>query len=206
MLIDTHVHSDVSDCSSMPVAQILANARALGLDGVCITDHDTTDVLAQIDEGFQSDGLLVLVGMEYTTPQGDFLVYGDVESLRPGMTAGVLMDHVHSIGGAVVAAHPYRGWRPSDPSVIVSHPCSAVEVVNGRNTDAEDALAEALAGKYGLNRVSGSDAHSIDELGRFPTRFKYPVSSRNDLVHALRNGLCTPGFVGHMDNALESVS
>ncbi|MBC16452.1 MAG: histidinol phosphatase [Desulfovibrio sp.] len=203
MLIDTHVHSDVSDCSSMPVTQILANARALGLDGVCITDHDTTDVLAQIDEGFQSDGLLVLVGMEYTTPQGDFLVYGDVESLHPGMAAGALIDHVNSMGGAVVAAHPYRGWRPSDPSTIISHPPTAVEVVNGRNTEAEDTLAEALAAKHGFVRVSGSDAHSLDELGRFPIQFTRSISCRNDLVEALRSGHCAPG-VGRL--AFESVS
>ena len=76
MLIDIHVHSTVSMCSSLSPADIIENGRACGLDGVCITDHDSTAVLSQIEEGFQSNGLLVLVGMEYTTPQGDFLVFG----------------------------------------------------------------------------------------------------------------------------------
>lgn len=193
MLIDIHVHSDNSPCSVMPIEAIVARARAFGLDGVCITDHDSTDVLAQIEEGFQSDGLLVLVGMEYSTPQGDFLAYGEVESLVPGMDAPDLFEAVADMGGAVVAAHPYRGWRPADISVLTHSGLSAIEVVNGRNTNLEDELAADLARKLQTFRTSGSDAHSLDELGRFPTRFSCPIASRADLVNAIRNGQCEPG-------------
>jgi len=193
MLIDIHVHSDNSQCSVMPVSEIIARAKRLGLDGVCITDHDTTNVLAQIDEGFQSDGLLVLVGMEYTTPQGDFLCYGNVESLVPGLDAPDVFLAVHQVGGAVVAAHPFRGWRPSDVSVLGDCRLAAIEVVNGRNTDAEDDLAAQLAQLNCKPCTAGSDAHSFDELGRFPTHFTVDIASREDLVNALNNGYCRPG-------------
>lgn len=192
MRIDLHVHSDNSSCSVMPARDILAKARGLGLDGVCITDHGSTAVLSQIREGFQPDGLLVLVGMEYTTPQGDYLVYGPVEDLLPGMDAVSLIDKVASIGGAVVAAHPYRGWRPAEPTVLGHTGLTAIEVVNGRNTDEEDAKAEAAALEVGAVRVAGSDAHSLDELAGFPTDFTMEIRSRNDLVQALRAGACRP--------------
>ncbi|CCH50452.1 PHP-associated domain-containing protein [Pseudodesulfovibrio piezophilus] len=195
MLIDIHVHSDNSSCSVMPASEIVARARSLGLDGVCITDHDTTAVLSQIQEGFQPDGLLVLVGMEYSTDEGDFLVYGDVESLVPGMDGRALLTSVIETGGAVVAAHPFRGWRPSDTGLFQSYPPSAIEVVNGRNTEAEDAQALELACHLALAHVSGSDAHRFDELGRFPTRFTCPISDRVDLVNALRQGMCRPGVL-----------
>lgn len=194
MLIDLHVHSDVSSCSVMSVDDILTNARSLGLDGVCITDHNTTDVLSQIDEGFQSDGLLVMVGMEYATPQGDFLAYGDVSDLPRGMDYVQLRGVMHERGGVVVAAHPFRGWRPTDPLILKSFLPDAVEVVNGRNTDAEDAQALALADRLSLPRTGGSDAHALDELGRFPTRFTVPVASMDDLVEAIRLGQCESGF------------
>ena len=192
MLIDIHVHSDNSSCSRMSIDEILNHAREYGLDGVCITDHDTTAVLSQITEGFQPDGLLVLVGMEYSTPQGDFLVFGDVESLEVGMDAPVMMARVREAGGAIVAAHPFRGWRPSDVSVITDGQCDAIEVVNGRNTDMDDFFAEGLATKTGLARSSGSDAHTLEELGQFPTRFRMPIANRSDLVTALKRGLCEP--------------
>ena len=190
MLIDLHVHSAISPCSSLSVGEILGNARAAGLDGVCITDHDTVAVLAQIREGFQPDGLLVLVGMEYTTPQGDFLVFGPVEDLRPGLDGRRLIRAVHGAGGAVVAAHPFRTWRPADVSVLDAR--CAIEVENGRNTEAENRSAAELAGRLDAVAVSGSDAHTMGELGRRPTRFTVPVRTRADLVGALRRGCCAP--------------
>jgi len=192
MLIDLHVHSTHSTCSELLPRDILSKARSKGLDGVCITDHDSTEVLSQISEGFQSDGLLVLVGMEYATPQGDFLVFGHVEELSSGLDALELLAAVKQLGGAAIAAHPYRGWRPTDISVFEQSLCSLVEVENGRNSRFEDELASALALKHMLTAVSGSDAHSLAELGAYPTRFTVPVANRDDLVRALNQGCCEP--------------
>lgn len=174
--------------------EILSFGRAHGLDGVCITDHDSTKVLSQITEGFQSDGLLVLVGMEYTTPQGDFLIYGNASSLPAGLDYPELLSVVEAGGGAIVAAHPFRGWRPSDTGMIEKYPCAAIEVENGRNTELENHLASGFARKSDLPFVAGSDAHSLEELGRFPTRFTEPVNNMDDLVRALKGGKCEPAF------------
>lgn len=191
MLIDLHVHSAVSPCSCLAVGEILGNARSLGLDGVCITDHDTMSVLAQIREGFQSDGLLVLVGMEYATPQGDFLVFGPLERLEAGLDGARLLRRVARAGGAAVAAHPFRCWRPADVAVVSGGAC-LIEVANGRNTEDENRSAAELAGRLGVPTVAGSDAHALDELGRMPTRFSVPIRTRADLVRALRRGQCAP--------------
>jgi len=195
MLIDLHVHSTMSQCSTLLPEDIISKARTSGLDGVCITDHDTTAVLSQIVEGFQSDGLLVIVGMEYTTPQGDFLVFGDLKSLSKGMSAVELLAAVQQRGGAAVAAHPFRGWRPTDVAIIESSSCAAIEVENGRNTDYENLLASEFAAKCNILGVAGSDAHNLAELGRFPTRFTVPIKDRNDLVRALNMGQCEPSSV-----------
>ena len=176
----------------MEPSEILAHARAKGLDGVCFTDHDTTEVLAQISEGFQPDGLFVVVGMEYATPQGDFLVFGDVESLPGSLNGDDLLLRVRELGGAVVAAHPFRVGRPVDPAVFEAGLCSLVEVENGRNSPKENERALSLALGRRMIQVAGSDAHRLDELGRCPTEFTVPVRSRADLVHALNHGLCRP--------------
>ncbi len=196
MLIDLHVHSSVSRCSTLAPLDIIKNGRACGLDGVCITDHDTTAVLSQIDEGFQSDGLLVIVGMEYTTRQGDYIVFGPVEELPQGLDVLTLLAKVKEVGGAAIAAHPFRGWRPSDTSLFTSNLNLAIEVENGRNSDYENGLAEGLANTLNLPRVAGSDAHCLDELGRLPTLFTQPITGRDDLVNALINGQCQPVYKG----------
>jgi predicted metal-dependent phosphoesterase TrpH len=62
MLIDLHTHSSVSDGTESP-AELMATARAAGLDVVAITDHDTTTGWAAA-EAARPPGLTVIPGME----------------------------------------------------------------------------------------------------------------------------------------------
>lgn len=62
MRIDLHTHSSVSDGTDSP-PELLAAARAAGLDVVALTDHDTTAGWAEA-ERTRPDGLTVVPGME----------------------------------------------------------------------------------------------------------------------------------------------
>ena len=62
MRIDLHTHSSVSDGTESP-AELLATARAAGLDVVALTDHDTTAGWALV-EAARPQGLTVVPGME----------------------------------------------------------------------------------------------------------------------------------------------
>ncbi|WP_104524651.1 PHP domain-containing protein [Blastococcus atacamensis] len=62
MRIDLHTHSSVSDGTDSP-AELLASARAAGLDVVALTDHDTTGGWAAA-EAARPPGLTVVPGME----------------------------------------------------------------------------------------------------------------------------------------------
>ena len=62
MRIDLHTHSSVSDGTETP-AELLATARAAGLDVVALTDHDTTDGWAEAQRS-RPPGLTVVPGME----------------------------------------------------------------------------------------------------------------------------------------------
>ena len=60
-------------------------------------------------------GLCVIVGMEYTTSKGDFLVFGPAEYVPEGMDAEDLIGWVRKEGGVAIPAHPFRQSRPTDP-------------------------------------------------------------------------------------------
>ena len=62
MRIDLHTHSSVSDGTETP-AELLASARAAGLDVVALTDHDTTGGWAAA-QAARPAGLTVVPGME----------------------------------------------------------------------------------------------------------------------------------------------
>jgi hypothetical protein len=62
MRIDLHTHSSVSDGTETP-AELLATARAAGLDVVALTDHDTTAGWTAA-QAARPTGLTVVPGME----------------------------------------------------------------------------------------------------------------------------------------------
>jgi predicted metal-dependent phosphoesterase TrpH len=192
MILDMHVHTTYSSCSRLRPSEILENARKRGLEGVCITDHNTMAAQKEIKEGLQPDGLCVLFGMEYDTPEGDFLVFGPFENLKTGMNAKELLNLVKEREGIAVAAHPYRIDRSLDKTLIEQGLCRIVESVNGRNQYHENFKVKELAERYDLVQCGGSDAHQLSELGKTATCFAMPITNRQDLIHALREGACTP--------------
>jgi len=193
MKFDLHVHTTLSPCSSLTLPQILAEARAKSLDGVCITDHDTIEAQNMVQEGIQNDGLCVICGMEYATPEGDFLIFGPFPSLPQGLTAAELLRLVGNDGGVAVAAHPFRAKRPTQEHIIAQGLCHIVEGVNGRNQNAENQQVSLWKERYGVRRVGGSDAHTLEELGRVTTRFHHPIKSRMDFINALKTGSFSMG-------------
>ena len=82
---DLHVHSRHStESSNNPVGKIVAFSKSVGMDYICITDHDNHvngDVLHHTwaDPEFKSDSLLLLYGAEWTTVRG----HGNVFSAKP---------------------------------------------------------------------------------------------------------------------------
>lgn len=192
MLIDIHVHTEASNCSRLALQDIMTSAAVLGLDGVCITDHHSVETLDHLQPGIQENGLRLFVGQEYHTGSGDFLIFGPEYTLPENLTAFELLDLVKAAGGAAIAAHPFRRAKPTAESVIRNQWCHIVESINGRNWPRENQEVTTWRNRYDLVECGGSDAHCIEELGRFCTRFHHPIDSTAELIDALNNGHCEP--------------
>lgn len=192
MILDMHTHTNQSSCGVMNIQDMIEIAAGCGLDGICITDHQTMAVRHYITEGPQANGLVVIFGMEYETPDGDFLIFGPYEHIAQKMEADELLNYVRQTHGVAVAAHPFRGNRPASRRFLQNRQCTAIETMNGRNSEIENLKAVQWADRLSLTATGGSDAHKPDELGRIVTRFPAPVRSRDDLIQALYHGLCRP--------------
>ena len=192
MRFDLHVHTTFSSCSQLTLGQIWQHARDKGLDGVCITDHDTMAAGSLLHEGLQSNGLCVIVGMEYATSEGDFLLFGPFENIPRGLPASRLLEEVEKAGGVAIAAHPFRAGRSTNHQLIADGHCTIVEGVNGRNHAHENRQVNPWQDAYGIRPVGGSDAHCLNELGKVTTRFHTPIRDRADLITALKTGSYTP--------------
>jgi hypothetical protein len=187
MLVDMHVHTNYSPCSIINISQLLDACRSIGIDGVCVTDHDTLSSKYDINNLKFDFDLFVVVGMEYTTKQGDFLIFGDIENIPRGMNALELLNFINKIDGIAIPAHPFRRSRPVDVNILSNF--DIVEILNGRNTNSENDICKEWISKNGkkFKGIGGSDAHTINEVGNIVTRFDKNIYSLEDLIRELKD-------------------
>jgi predicted metal-dependent phosphoesterase TrpH len=191
MKLDLHLHtSRHSPDSFMDPFAMLRRARAIGLDGVVITEHDWLWTEPELDElRAAADGLLVLAGIEVSARQGHFLVYGvhNPFAVYHGIDVARLCDEVHRQGGAVVAAHPFRWNQPFDAILRDHRPALDGLELMSKNMDAEcRRRAARVRAEHGFGGLGNSDAHSEDMLGVCYTEFEDSVRDLRDLVDAIR--------------------
>ena len=199
-VIDLHVHTaEASSCSSAPVEELIQEAVRIGLDGLCLTDHNHLWEPQEAAELSRRHGLVVLRGNEITTDQGDMLVFGldkDIKGITP---LAELRREVLAADGFMIAAHPFRGFltfgvdrlgltvdKAGERELFTL--VDGIEIRNGRVTAEENRFAEEVAEALGLPAVAGSDAHQVAEVGRFATRFEESVRDEQGLIEALRRG------------------
>lgn len=64
--IDLHTHSNASDGTDSP-AELVEKAAAAGLDGIALTDHDTTSGWEEATTAAKKQGLALVYGAEFST-------------------------------------------------------------------------------------------------------------------------------------------
>ena len=204
MTIDLHVHtSDASPCSSAPVDEIIAEAKRIGLDGICLTDHNVFWDSEQVEELRHRHGFLVLRGNEVTTDQGDVIVFGLHTDIKGIIPLAELRAEVSRVDGFMIAAHPFRGFLTFGigqlgltPEKAMARPllesADAIEVLNSKSTAKENDFAARVARRLRLPATGGSDAHEVSEVGIYATRLDRIITDERGLIKALKTGDTSP--------------
>ena len=200
MRIDLHTHtSPRSPCSSVDPLDLVREAARLGLDGICLTEHQVLWRPDEIAELAQATPVKIFRGNEFTTNQGDILVFGYQEDLQELLLIEDLRDRVTAAGGFMIAAHPFRGFKTfgiGQLQMTVEQGCTrkafdfvdAVEIRNGKVSDEENDMAARVTARLGLPGTAGSDAHRIDEVGKWVTDFERNIETDQELIEELKAG------------------
>ena len=215
-LYETHLHTrEGSACGVSSGREYIQRYLDLGYTGIIITDHffrGNSAVDRSLpwkkwvqnfcrgyedarDEGLRR-GLDVFFGWEETFEGDDYLVYGlDSEWLlehpeAARWTRKEQLDEVRRYGGCVVQAHPFRASYYIK-SIRLSPECvDAVEIANGGNERADDALARVYAQRINVPVTAGSDIHFAGDV-RSDTVFGVYLEKKMvtiaDYVGAVRN-------------------
>jgi hypothetical protein len=193
---DLHLHTVHSDGRYQP-ADLLAAARAVGLDFIVSTDHNTS-AANRAWSALRHAGPLVIAGEEVTTRHGHWLAVGlpgtGWVDWRYAPRDAVFADYAAQVrhgGGIVVAAHPAVPL-PGSRWEFGYHAVDAVEVWNGAwNLDDEVSLRiwqRLLRRGRRIAAVGGSDSHGPHQpVGRPQTVVNAQLSAPA-LIEALRGG------------------
>jgi predicted metal-dependent phosphoesterase TrpH len=186
--IDLHTHSFFSADGVSSPEEIITAARAKGLHGFAITDHNTCEAVNYLlgkglmrEDGDAVDNFLILPGVEITTADGHLLCIGatlpDPPKLK-GRPAREICDLVHAGGGLAVPPHPYDLFRAGIRfSVLETLPIDAIEVFNAATTLRRyNRYAFKYAQERGLPMTAGSDAHHAAAVGT-----AYTILNTDDL-------------------------
>ena len=208
MLIDLHTHSyPHSDDSFMSVDELIEGSKSLGLDGICLTDHDVFWTAEQVQDLSSRHDFLVIPGCEINTEAGHVLVFGLTEYEFGMHKAEFLKASVERAGGVLIAAHPYRrrfleepAERPGIREEMLERArgdeffgiCKGIEALNGRGSAVQNEFSLDLGRSLSAKMTAGSDAHKVDQIGTVATEFQRPVSCLTQLIWELREGHYSP--------------
>jgi predicted metal-dependent phosphoesterase TrpH len=183
--IDLHCHSFFSGDGVSSPEQLIEAARAKGLDGFAITDHNTCDAVKYlIDKGLmRPDGLpvnnfLIVPGVEVTTAEGHLLCVGAVLPNLKGRPAVEVCHLIHEAGGVAIPPHAYDIFRAGiRENVLKTLQIDAIEVFNAATTlKRYNRMAYDYAMDHGLPMTAASDAHHYAAIGT-----AYTVLETDDL-------------------------
>lgn len=175
MRFDLHIHSDYSLDSRSEVTEIIAAAKARGLHGIAITDHNNVSGSLDAIRANATD-LVIIPGAEYSTEKGHLLVYFLKEGLENiglerdssgRFKSSDIIEHAHRQEALVFIAHPCNSGPMKDTDILKK--VDGIEAYNSRAakwrnlTSNIDAMKHSL--EMGLPFSAGSDAHFIDEIG-----------------------------------------
>ena len=208
MKIDLHLHTSLaSPCSMLSLPALFEAAQKRGIDGICITDHERYEGYRMAARMSEEMGILVFMGIEVRTIEGDILVYSvkplDFSGVQQLGSRGIrpraqsLLDFVNEKGGLCVAAHPYRSTALGlgDHMDLVEG-LWGVEVKNGNCPKHINGQAEEAAQRLSLRATAGSDAHWAGAVGAYYTEFENDVTNQEEFISALKEGKLTPAGTG----------
>lgn len=196
MLLDMHMHEKTySPDSVLSLEEMVTIAREKGLDGICITDHDSMGLKGYAEEFSRKTGFPIFVGIEFFSLQGDIVAFGIDEYPDHRVDAQTFINYVRARDGITISAHPFRNnQRGLKEHLLEVTGLDAVEVLNGSTLPDATSLAAQYTAKLGLGAVGASDCHVPRTVGICATWFPGEVRSMQELIRAVRAKESAPAY------------
>lgn len=214
---ETHLHTaETSACATASGEKQAMFYKSRGYQGIFVTDHflngNTTvprdlgwnERIERFCKGYENArecgekiGLDVFFGWEYSYKGADLLTYGlDGEwllrhPLLLEMDVNSYCEFVHSEGGIIVQAHPFREADYIPMIRLFPRKCTGCEITNAWNSDQANEMAAFYAEKYGLRPLAGSDNHRCDQKRLCGIETDVRITDSAHFIRLIREGKYT---------------
>lgn len=187
MLVDMHMHEKTCSADSfLSLEEIVATARARGLDAVCITDHDSMGLRERAEAYTRETGFPIFVGIEFFSLQGDITAWGIDSYPDHRVDAQEFIDHVNRCDGFCVSCHPFRNNnRGLEHRLREVRGLHGVEVLNGSTSLEANREALRYCRELGLKPIGASDCHVPENIAKYVTWLPNTVVTLADFVAQL---------------------
>jgi len=173
MKIDLHTHTYYSNDGVFSPEQIIKAALKKGLDGIAITDHDTTAGWQDAITAAKKLNAVLILGEEMKVKKngktmGEIIGYFMKEEINPkGKTVEQVIEEIRKQEGIAIIAHPYHWKKAFKELDKYKNMADGIEVFNSRSqSKKENQRSLDFAKKNNLPMTAGSDCHSPLEAGR----------------------------------------
>ncbi|MCW4054443.1 MAG: CehA/McbA family metallohydrolase [Candidatus Bathyarchaeota archaeon] len=185
---DLHIHTTYSGDSTVTPKALVEKLVAHNFIKVAaVTDHETVKGLNETRKlAATYPDILIIPGVEISTPEGDLLVLGTKETPPQPWTAQRVLDFAKDNGFVSIVAHPYREYGMGDAAR--KYKVNAIEVLNGESTPYANKLARDLAKTMELPGIAGSDAHNPSEPLTVHTEIQADLNV-DEILKAIKKGL-----------------
>jgi len=202
--IDLHVHTNHSDgIGSVREALIVAYKR--GLNGIAITDHETTNGFFEAKDYAKKLKLIVIPGFELKTDAGHILALGVKWNPWGERRAKYeeAIDWLRDECGISIIAHPATKIHGIDR--WIKRKPDAIEAINS-NYPSKFMLRRGLkmALKLNVPMTAGSDAHQPECIGNAYTIIDAEGNDIEEILEALRGGRVK--ITGRLSNIKSRIS
>jgi predicted metal-dependent phosphoesterase TrpH len=191
--LDLHIHTVHSADGFNTPRDITTQLKKQGLDGYAVTDHDTLTGIQPATAN--SDGLIVLPGVEVTACGAHILALQPTEPIPQGLSIAETVDTIHGQAATAILAHPYglpRTWvsmgEAKEADLDAVEVCNSAQFPYGyiRN------LNEDLARRLNLPQTGGSDSHIPETIGRAYTEVEAENTDPDTIIKAIKRGATSP--------------
>jgi predicted metal-dependent phosphoesterase TrpH len=185
---DFHIHTTFSDDSEITPKTLVEKLVAHPTIKVAaVTDHDSVkgiDTVRHLAAPFPD--VLIVPGVEISTPQGDIVILGTEELPPKPWTVEGVVDFARKTACVSIAVHPFREWGLGEWARTSN--VDAIEVLNGASSADANKQARNLAREFGLPGVAGSDSHKPSELFAVYTEVQASIDV-DGILKAIKKGL-----------------